>query len=134
MKEFGLEEGVRVPGAPLTALFTKPPVSRFPALPGTIPPFHCSICEAVNEGMASGGHSCRWYFWEQPVTKELVALRIALLQYYSQSHWPYSSWPFHDLTGTSPSFHCSNCEAVNGGHSCHQYFWEWPVTKEPAAL
>ena len=45
----------------LTALFTKPPASRFPALPGTIPPFHHSIHEAVNGGTASGGRSCRRY-------------------------------------------------------------------------
>ena len=63
----------------LTALFTKPPASWFPALPGTIPPFHCSIREAVNGQTASGGHSCCWYFWEQPVTKEPVALWIVLL-------------------------------------------------------
>ena len=46
----------------LTVLFTKLLASRFPALPGTIPPFHCSICEAFNGGTASGGHSCRQYF------------------------------------------------------------------------
>ena len=61
------------------------------------------------------------------------------LQNYSQSHWPHSSWPFHHLTGTIPSFHCSNCEAINGGTasgggSNWQLFWEWPVTKEPVAL
>ena len=58
----------------LTALFTKPPVSWFPALPGTMPPFHRSIRDAVNGGTASGGRSCRQYFWEWPVTKEPTAL------------------------------------------------------------
>ena len=57
----------------ITALFTKLPASRFPALPGTIPLFHRSICEAVNGGMASGGHSSHRYFWEWPVTKEPAA-------------------------------------------------------------
>ena len=63
------------------------------------------------------------------------------LQRYSQSHRPHGSWPFHDLPGTIPPFHHSNCKAVNGGmasggHSWlfHGYFWERPVTKEPAAL
>ena len=61
------------------------------------------------------------------------------LQRYSQSCRPHGSRPFHDLTGTIPLFHCSNCEAVNGGMasgggSCQRLFWEWPVTKEPAAL
>ena len=47
--------------------------------------------------------------------------------------------PFHDLTGTIPSFHHSNPEAVNGGiasggGSNQQLFWEWPVTKELMAL
>ena len=61
------------------------------------------------------------------------------LQRYSQSRRPHGSGPFHDLPGTIPSFRRSNREAVNGGtasggHSCHQYFWERPVTKEPAAL
>ena len=46
----------------------------FQDLPGTIPPFHCSNREAVNGGTASGGRSCRRYFWEQPVTKEPAAL------------------------------------------------------------
>ena len=58
---------------PLTALFTKPPASRFPALPGTIPPFHHSTIPSVKPSMgerplgvvpAAG----------MPVTKELAAL------------------------------------------------------------
>ena len=62
-----------------------------------------------------------------------VALWIALLQCYSQSHQPHSSQLFHDLTGTTPSFHCSNHEAVNGGMasgggSNWQLFWKWLVT------
>ena len=32
----------------VTVLFTKSPASWFLALPGTIPPFHRSICEAFN--------------------------------------------------------------------------------------
>ena len=61
------------------------------------------------------------------------------LQRYSQSRRPHGSRPFHDLTGTIPSFHRSNPEAVNGGiasggGSNWQHFWEQPVTKEPAAL
>ena len=55
---------------------------------------------------------------------------------------PLASWfpPFHYLPGTSPSFHCSNREAVNGGmgggggRSCRRHFWERLVTKGPAAL
>ena len=37
------------------------------------------IREGVNGGMASGGRSCQWFFWEWPVTKELVFLWISLL-------------------------------------------------------
>ena len=32
-----------------------------------------------------------------------------------ESCWPHSSQPFHDLTGTIPSFHHFVPEAVNGG-------------------
>ena len=66
---------------PLTALFTEPPASRFQPfydLTGTIPSFHPSIPEAINGGTASGGHSCHQLFWERSVTKEPVALWIAL--------------------------------------------------------
>ena len=42
------------------------------------------------------------------------AMLKVVLQCYSQSHQPHSSQLFHDLTGTIPSFHCSNPEAVNG--------------------
>ena len=61
------------------------------------------------------------------------------LQCYSQSRRPHGSRPFHDFPGTIPPFHRSNHEAINGGRvsggrSCSQYFWERPVTKEPAAL
>ena len=46
----------------------------FHDLPGTIPSLHHSNREAINGGTASGGRSCRQYFWEQPVTKEQAAL------------------------------------------------------------
>ena len=65
---------------PVTVLFKKPLASRFLALPGTIPPFHCSIHEAINGGMASGGCSCYQY--------------AGNLQRYSQSRQLLSYWPF----------------------------------------
>ena len=42
--------------------------------------FHHSIPEAMNRGTVSGGRSCWQLFWEWPVTKEQVALWIALLE------------------------------------------------------
>ena len=65
-----------------TALFTKPPASRFQPfcdLTGTIPLLHRSNPEAVNGGMASQDGSNQRLFWEWPVTKEQVALWIVLL-------------------------------------------------------
>ena len=61
------------------------------------------------------------------------------LQRYSQSRRSHGSQLFYDLTGTIPSFHHSNPEAINGGTvsssgSNQQLFWEQPVNKEPAAL
>ena len=61
------------------------------------------------------------------------------LQRYSQNLRPHGSWPFHDLTGTIPSFHLSVHEAMNGGMvfggcSSGLHFWEQLVIKEPVAL
>ena len=46
----------------------------FHDLIGTIPSFHHSVPEAVNGRTISEGCSCRWHFWERPVTKEPAAL------------------------------------------------------------
>ena len=61
------------------------------------------------------------------------------LERYSQSRRPHGSRPFHDLTGTVPSFHHSIPDAVNGGmapgdHSYQWLCWERLVTKKLAAL
>ena len=54
-------------------------------------------------------------------TMRPVALRIALLQCYSQSRWPHGSRPFHNLTGTIPLFHRSTEKCPIG---CE---WESPA-------
>ena len=72
------------------------------------------------------------------VSEDLSALKMVNSAIH-KSRRPHGSRPFHDLPGTIPLFHCSNREAVNGGTtsgggSNRQLFWEWPVTKEVAAL
>ena len=58
------------------------------------------------------------------------------LQRYSQSHRPHGSRLclvlFHHFT--VPSVKLSMGEKASGGRSCRWYFWERPVTREPAAL
>ena len=82
-----------------------------------------------------GSESFIWWLWCESASGR----ESNVLQRYSLSHQPHGSRPFHDLTGTIPLFHCSNPEAVSGGMAswggfCQQLFWEWPVTKELAAL
>ena len=45
-----------------------------------------------------------------------ISLDPKSLQGYSQRQWLHGSRPFHDLTGTIPSFWHSNHAAVNGGN------------------
>ena len=54
-------------------------------------------------------------------TMRPAALRIALLQCYSQSRRPHGSRPFHNLTGTIPLFHRSTEKCPIG---CE---WELPA-------
>ena len=46
----------------------------FHNMTSTIPSFHHSVPEAVNDGTVSGDHSCWQHFMEWPVTKKPVAL------------------------------------------------------------
>ena len=47
----------------------------FHDLTGTFPLFHHSNHEAINGGMASGGGSCRWLFWERPMTNSAIHMK-----------------------------------------------------------
>ena len=74
------------------------------------------------------------------VASKTIKIWSRYLQHYSQSRWPHSSRPFHDLTGTIPLFHRSTekcaigCEWEPLGAFQLVAFWEWPVAKEPGAL
>ena len=81
------------------------------------------------------------YYSTSQIMEQLGTMRPAALQCYSQSCWPHGSQPFHDFHWYN-SCGTEKCPlAVNG--SCQQewpwgvpvdVFWEWLVTKEPAAL
>ena len=119
-----------------TVLFSKPPASRLPAIPRL---WREKCPQAVNGSRRPEWHSVTfaWYHsWKslKPWMGNTLWV-ISAVQHYSQSHQPCCSRPFHDFNWYN-SCGTEKCPlALPAGMALGPaVFWEWPVTKEQAAL